>query len=195
MKLNEVNVIMPDVRMQDEIDQIYSAVDLSNKALLVKIHAQNVFDFVLPESIANKIISYCELLSGESDLEIAEYQFARYENTEDSGSKLKPKLTIHTDTFAEPRFTFDYQIGGNTTWPIVVNGREFELQNNQALSFSGTHQVHWRIPRSFDDEEYIDMVFFHLRKKGAEKMTDEDKAAVQDKLQQFLKEYEGVVNG
>lgn len=195
MKLNEVNVVVSDVLTQNEIEEIYSSVNLSNRALLVKIHAQNVYDFALSPGIASKIIDYCEQLSGVNGLEIAEYQFARYENTKDDEATLKPKLTIHSDNFKEPRFTFDYQIGGNTTWPLVVDGKAFELQNNEALSFSGTHQVHWRSPKVFEEGEYVDMVFFHLRKIGADEMTDSDKAIVEQSLRKFLGQYEDEING
>jgi hypothetical protein len=195
MKLNEANVITKNILTDKEIAQIYSSVDLSNKALLVEIHAQNVFDFILEDSTAKKIISYCEEISGVSGLVIEEYQFARYEKTKLGEKTLEPKLTIHSDYFEEPRFTFDYQIGGNTSWPIVVEGKSFELKNNEALSFSGTHQVHWREPKTFNDKEYIDMVFFHLKKHDSEKISMEDREKISIKLNKFLEEFGENING
>jgi hypothetical protein len=195
MKTDELNIITKDILTEEEVAKVYDAVDLSSKAFLVEIHAQNVFDFPLEGPIAKKIISYCEAISGVSGLRIAEYQFARYEKTQSGEKVLEPRLTIHTDTFEEPRFTFDYQIGGNTSWPIVVDGKSFELKNNEALSFSGTHQIHWREPKIFNDGEYIDMVFFHLKKPNAEKISIEDKEKISLKLNKFLEEFGESVNG
>jgi hypothetical protein len=170
MKINEINTIVEDVLTDEEVASIYQLLESPTRETVVKLYAQSVVDFNLPEKIRNKIISICETLSGEEGLEIAEYQFARYKRVLDeaSGEVLLPKLTPHwDDAFKEPRFTFDYQIGGNSSWPLVVEEKEFTLKNNSALTFSGTHQIHWRMPKEFGEDEHIDMVFFHLKKTGA----------------------------
>ena len=147
----------------------------------------------MPPEIANKIVNYCEEISGESDLEIAEYQFARYRNVTDpeSGQRLLPNLTPHWDAaFEEPRFTFDYQIGGNTSWALVVENKEFTLTNNSALTFSGTHQIHWREKKVFSDSDYIDMVFFHLRKKNSQSYNTDLPKEMQEKEKYYFQKYE-----
>jgi hypothetical protein len=171
MKYDEINTIVDSVLTDDEISTLYSIIENSEKGYLMELFNQKISDFALPEEISKKIIAKCEELSGESDLEITEYQFSRYEKiVNEDGSVRNPNLFPHYDgTFPEPRFTFDYQIGGNTTWPLVVENTVFELKNNQALTFSGTHQIHWRSKKDFKDGERIDMIFFHLRKKGAKK--------------------------
>lgn len=171
MKYDEINTIVDSVLTDDEISTLYSIIENSEKGYLMELFNQKISDFTLPEEISKKIIAKCEELSGESDLEITEYQFSRYEKiVNEDGSVRNPNLFPHYDgTFPEPRFTFDYQIGGNTTWPLVVENTVFELKNNQALTFSGTHQIHWRSKKDFKDGERIDMIFFHLRKKGAKK--------------------------
>ena len=143
MKYDEKNLVIDNVLTESEIEIIYANVEKSHKSYLMERFTQNISDFELPIEIANKIIAYAENISGIPNLEIAEYQFSRYKNTiKDDGSIGKPVLPPHYDeTFKEPRFTFDYQIGGNTTWPLVVENKEFELQNNQALTFGGTHQT------------------------------------------------------
>lgn len=171
MKYDEINTIVDSVLTDEEINTLYSIIENSEKGYLMELFNQKISDFALPENISKKIIAKCEELSGESDLEITEYQFSRYEKiVNEDGSIRNPNLFPHYDgTFPEPRFTFDYQIGGNTTWPLVVENAVFELKNNQALTFSGTHQIHWRSKKDFKDGERIDMIFFHLRKKGAKK--------------------------
>lgn len=167
MKFDEKNTIVKQVLSKEEIEEIYWLVEKSYNKYLMRSFTQTVSDFDLPYRIAKQIISHAEEISGESGLEIESYQFAKYKKVVDEdGSVLMPNLTPHCDlTFTEPRFTFDYQIGGNTSWPLYVEGREYTLGNNEAITFSGTHQVHWRQRKNFADTDYIDMVFFHLKKR------------------------------
>jgi hypothetical protein len=196
MKYNETNAIVESVLTDQEIDQIYNMIEQSSKKYVMKTFNQQISDFVLPDSVAYKVIKKCEELSGESDLEIAEYQFSIYEKTkEKDGTDRNPLLFPHYDgTFKEPRFTFDYQIGGNTTWPLVVEDKVFELQNNQALTFSGTHQIHWRVKKDFKAGERIDMIFFHLRKKNAVPKDESVNKTMDIKEQQFRKTYDSQEN-
>jgi hypothetical protein len=192
MKHNEKNIIVEDVLTNEEIRQVYEAVENSYETYLMKLFTQKVSNFSLPENIYQKIVKYSEEISGESDLEISEYQFARYQNAKDeeNGEDLSPNLIPHVDlTFREPRFTFDYQIGGNTSWPLVVEEKDFTLGNNTALTFSGTHQVHWRTHKDFKDDEYIDMVFFHLRKKGAAPYSKEHEDSMIEKCAMYTEMY------
>ena len=191
MKYDEKNLVIDNVLTELEIETIYSNVEKSHRSYLMERFTQNISDFELPNEIANKIINYAENISGVSDLEIAEYQFSRYKNTlKQDGTVGKPILPPHYDeTFREPRFTFDYQIGGNTTWPIIVENIRFELQNNQALTFGGTHQVHWREKKEFSDEQYIDMIFVHLRQRGAGPKSDDVNNIMDLKADEFRKQY------
>lgn len=167
MKFDEKNTIIKEVLSKEEIEEVYWLVEQSYNKYLMRTFTQTVSDFDLPYRIAKKIISHAEYISGECGLEIESYQFAKYNKVvDDDGVVLMPNLTPHCDlTFTEPRFTFDYQIGGNTSWPIYVEGRGYALANNEAITFSGTHQVHWRQRKTFSDTDYIDMVFFHLKKR------------------------------
>lgn len=192
MKFNEKNVIVEDVLSNDEIEQIYQILKNPHRQYINEIFNQEIADFKLPDIIKNKVIKVCEQISETSGLEIAEYQFARYSNTKNNdGTTSRPKLFPHFDeTFAEPRFTFDYQIGGNATWPIVVEEKEFVLDNNQALTFAGTHQVHWRTKKIFQDYEYIDMIFFHLKEKNALPKAEDVNDIVSKKVEQYRKKYD-----
>jgi hypothetical protein len=103
---------------------------------------------------------------------------------------LRPNLTPHFDEFEQSRFTFDYQLGGNTTWDLVVEEKEFTLLNNSALTFSGTHQIHWRKPKTFKDDEYIDMIFFHLKKKNSKELSAEHFYSMKTKVEFYSKIYD-----
>ena len=192
MKFDEKNVIIPNILSKEEVSVLYSIIESTIPNFIMKIYGQTVSDFSLPEFLKQKVISYSEQISGEKHLEIAEYQFARYKKVldEDSGQIIMPNLTPHWDnSFLEPRFTFDYQLGGNTTWPLVVEEKEFVLSNNSALTFSGTHQIHWRPSKVFSEDEYLDMIFFHLRKTGAAPYPSGNAEIMENKAKKYSSTY------
>jgi hypothetical protein len=192
MKYDEANIIVKDVLTDVEIASIYKMLETPSQKYVMKRFNQKISDFQLPESVAKKIIGHCEKISGESGLIISEYQYARYTNIyEEDGTLGAPFLSPHYDeTFKEPRFTFDYQMSSNTSWPLVVEEREYALEDNQALTFSGTHQIHWRTKKVFSDEDFIDMIFFHLKKSNAEPKGAEVNASMNEKAKHFIKVYE-----
>jgi hypothetical protein len=192
MKYDESNTIVKDVLTTEEIASIYKMLETPSQEYVMKRFNQKISDFQLPPSVAKKVVEYCEKISGESDLVISEYQFARYTNIyEEDGTLGAPVLSPHYDeTFKEPRFTFDYQMASNTSWPLVVEEREYSLEDNQALTFSGTHQIHWRTKKVFSDEDFVDMIFFHLKKSNAEPKGVEVNAAMNEKAKYFIKVYE-----
>jgi hypothetical protein len=192
MKYDESNTIVKDVLTTGEIASIYKMLETPSQEYVMKRFNQKISDFQLPPSVAKKVVEHCEKISGESDLVISEYQFARYTNIyEEDGTLGAPFLSPHYDeTFKEPRFTFDYQMASNTSWPLVVEEREYALEDNQALTFSGTHQIHWRTKKVFSDEDFIDMIFFHLKKSNAEPKGAEVNSEMNKKAKHFIKVYE-----
>jgi hypothetical protein len=191
MKYDEKNVIVKDVFTQEEIEQLYSAIDDSVRDYVHEKFYQSVSDFKLPDNIRQKIINYCEEISGETDLDIEEYQFSKYKKViKEDGTVGNPMLFPHYDeTFKEPRFTFDYQIKSNTTWPLVVEDKEFELHDNQALTFSGTHQIHWRLKKNFQDGEFIDMLFCHIKKRNSEPKEKDVNILMSNKAKFYMEQY------
>jgi len=190
MRYEENNTVIDNVLTQEEIDQIYENIESPYREYVMEKYGQKVSDFWMPESSLEKIIRYCEEISGISGLKLEAYQYSRYEKfVMEDGTTSYPNLTPHFDTFEEPRFTFDYQMAGNTSWPIVVEGKEFTLENNQAVTFAGTHQIHWRPKKVFEEGEYIDMIFCHLSLPGNEKVSEEHTSLMQNKEKEAIEEF------
>lgn len=160
MKADEKNLVIDNVLTESEIAEIYGSLASPYRKYVMGLYVQQISDFRMPPHIQNKIIKHVEEITGLSGFEL-EYQFSRYELIPDQSEK-KPNLTPHFDGFPEPRFTFDYQIRSNVDWPLYVEGKKFVLKDNQALTFSGTHQVHWREPYDFKPGEFVEMIFCHL---------------------------------
>lgn len=192
MKSNEINTIVDSVLSQDQIDYIYNQVESSTLKQHMPGYNQQLANFALTDEILARLVAVCEEVSGISDLKLEAYQFARYENGKDDDGNViyRPILSPHhDDTFEEPRFTFDLQLKSNTSWALVVEDKAFTLSDNQALTFSGTHQVHWREHKLFEDGEYIDMLFMHLELKNPEKITQEHKQSMYQKEKHFMAKY------
>lgn len=166
MNFNYRNLIVDNIFTKKEIDEIYEHVSKTpedQKKLVTEFGHVAHFSW-LPQNIVDTIVEAARSITN-LDIELRELSFARY-STAMGG---KPLLFPHLDeTFKEPRLTFDIQVDATIDWPLVVEGREFTLKNNQALTFSGTHQVHWRKHIEFSDSDYVDMIFCHFALVGAE---------------------------
>lgn len=193
MKYNEINTVVKDVFTRDEIDLIYKSVQNNSGGDFIKVHAQANTFIQLPDSIIDKVTKIARELSGNDKIEVTEYCHARYNNvTSDCGKHhYRPSLFPHYDeTFKEPRFTFDYQINGNVDWALVVEpDQEFVLKNNEALTFSGTHQIHWRKPQEFTDDQFVEMVFFHFSEPNGPLKTEEVNEIMNAKANEYKKSF------
>jgi hypothetical protein len=157
------NVITKNFLTDKEIEEIYAAKEDAYKEFIMRDFGQQVSDFLMSEETKDKIIKKCEEIFEVSGLKLMAYQFARYEKfIRKNGTVSNPLLFPHVDGFDEKRFTFDLQLRSNTDWSIFVEGKEFILKDNEALTFYGTLQEHWRPEKDFQDGEYIDMLFCHL---------------------------------
>lgn len=160
MNINQEHFIYDNVFTQEEIDSIYNIIK-TNQVVgteIVSIYCQKAYHFQLPDQIINKVTEIANKLVSKK-LKLTEISFASY--SKEYGEL--PLLSPHFDNmFTEPRLTLDVQLKSNFSWPIVVRGNEFTLKDNQALTFSGTHQIHWRTFREFRDDEFIDMLFCHF---------------------------------
>lgn len=185
MKSDEKNLIIDSVFEPGEIQEIYNAISSPYRKYVMGLYTQQISDFKMPEHIENKIIRYVEDITGLSGF-VLEYQFSRYELLDGESFK-KPNLTPHYDGFPEPRFTFDYQLRSSFDWPLYVENKKFVLKDNQALTFSGTHQVHWRAEHDFVPGDFVEMIFCHLYlNDDSRKNSDEHFLEMNNKVAEFV---------
>jgi hypothetical protein len=89
----------------------------------------------------------------ESDSLLYTYSLLALYNKENS------KLDEHKDTNA-CTYTFDICLYTKTPWPIIVEGKEYVLKNNEALCFYGEDQLHSR--PVFEPDNKVLMLFMHF---------------------------------
>lgn len=161
MHFDQPNLIVKNIFTDDEITQIYKHIDNTpeDRKEVVDVFSQQAYHSWLPQNIVETLTKAAQSTT-QTPLVLRELSFAKYAKF-DGAPKIQ--LTPHTDrTFREPRMTFDIQIKSNRTWALVVEGRSYTLNNNEALTFSGTHQVHWRESVDFLEGDYMDMIFAHF---------------------------------
>lgn len=74
-----------------------------------------------------------------------------------------PKLLDHKDEEVDVLFV-DYQLDSNTSWPLVIEGVEYDLPNNSMVTFFGNKQNHKRPTRIFKDGQYKEILIFKFKK-------------------------------
>jgi hypothetical protein len=156
---NLKNQIIKNIFTKEEMDLIYDHINNASDENLF-FHPElgyKAYHCGMPQSIQDKALSVAQQYS-DLPLKLTEVSAARYAN----GYINPPNLYPHVDLFEAPRFTFDIQLKSTRNWPIVVEGKEFVLRDNEAIIFSGTNQLHWRTKTTFKDDDIVDMLFCHF---------------------------------
>lgn len=110
---------------------------------------------LLPDEIKAKL-SDIALYHYKKPLKLHAVAFGRY--SKEFGI---PKLGPHIDEVPS-QFTLDYQLDGNISWPLNIEGKEYVLKNNNAVVFEGEVVLHWRPEREFKDGEFLDLMWFQF---------------------------------
>lgn len=147
-----------DIFSNKQIDSIYKIIENTpeEKTRLQTWAGHKAWDVSLGKEIEDRITYVAQQYLGDGVFLNGDYSFARYSPSYGYECKLFP----HYDTRESQRITFDIQLRAKESWGIVVEGETFYLNNNEALIFSGTQQMHWREKRKISSD--FDMIFCHL---------------------------------
>jgi len=92
-------------------------------------------------------------------LSLPDIHFARY--TSKTGHK--PTLKPHYDIgVRHPSVTISIQMDTTLDWDLHAYDGSATLSKNEAMVFSGSHQVHWRPPKDFSEDDYFDIMVCQL---------------------------------
>ena len=72
-----------------------------------------------------------------------------------------PNLPPHVDS-TDSGITIIYQFKSNVVWKSMVEGKDIELKDNQGYWINVRDQAHWRRPHAFNDDDFLQMIFFHF---------------------------------
>lgn len=158
MKPNELYKI-PNLFSPQEVDHISSLIDSpadrSNFYQHEDLGRLNMEIFNVSPQLDANLTNLINELTGRT-LTMASPLIVEYSNKYGS-----PHLPPHFDGDSN-EVIIDYQLSSNTRWPIGLNISAHDLEDNSALIFNPNTNVHWRPHKTFNDGEYVRMMFFRF---------------------------------
>jgi hypothetical protein len=165
-----INGLLPDMpkTSPEKIDRYANVPDLGYFA----VFGSGYFSEKIFTTIADKASEAVGLPLGKPEI-----HFARY--TTKTG--FNPGLAPHYDLMlTKPTITVSIQLDSNVDWELFADEVGKTLKSNQALVFSGSHQLHWRPERKFSDDEFLDILVCQMA-VSEEEFTQEHKDTMSNK--------------
>lgn len=142
-----------NVFSQEELDLFMLTTSQSEKELDVHLGRQRSkvldssnYPYLKLHEIANSMFDYPVELNG---ITYVEYN-------KEFGA---PDLPAHFDG-DNSELIINFQLSSNTVWQIGVELELFTLEDNSAVLFHPNESPHWRPHKTFEDGEYVKMMFF-----------------------------------
>lgn len=114
-----------------------------------------------PQYFVDRLNSAAKQL--DPNCEIRYFSFVKY--SLDYGY---PQLMPHMDNPKKESFLFDIQLSSSIPWPLVVDGEEYTLNDNEVLVIDVQRQVHWRKPTKFKEGDFVYMMFVSFSNENLE---------------------------
>jgi hypothetical protein len=179
-------LVVKDVLLPEHILEIYETIlALPEEKTRVQPWAgHKIWDTRFSKNLEDRISFIAQSALGEDIKLNYDYSFARYSRKFGYECKLFP----HYDTRDSQRITFDIQLRASEPWALVVENKKFLLENNQALIFAGTQQIHWRENIQISQDAEIDMLFCHLEYTNSKPLDEDQEAVLRDRANFLIKE-------
>jgi hypothetical protein len=181
-----IPVLVDNVFTDEELKNILQTVKWFplEKIRIQKWGGQGVLDHI---TISDSVLAKIQKLASEAcnkELVIAEHSVVKYSPKYGYEVKLFP----HYDTRLDEMFVFDIQLKTNEDWGIIVEGKQFNILDNQALLFSGTQQMHWRENKKLQDGSEIIMMFCWLKHKISKPISENQSMIMLERQKVLQKE-------
>lgn len=102
-----------------------------------------------------------------------------------------PRLYPHYDRGLEfATFTISIILDSTFDWDLYAEGVNVPVRKNQGAFFSGSHQIHWRPPHTFKEDDYYDILVCQFRVKSDQThLTDEHRERMDSKVGEHMSKY------
>lgn len=183
--------VVDNVLLPEHIDEIYNKIGLAeeHQTWVQPWAGHKIWDVRFSQEVEDRITKVAQEVVGDHVTLARDYSFARYSPKFGYVCKLFP----HYDNRDAQRITFDIQLRASEPWAVVVENVAYPLQDNQALIFAGTQQIHWREKKTIADDAEIDMIFCHLVYKEGREL-DPNQKSILDARVNFLMSETGIGN-
>jgi hypothetical protein len=178
-------MIIKDVFSEEQLDYIYKYINVK-QADDEKWAGRKSWMIERINGLGNGISTKIEQVTKDAigvDVKLNEFPFLlRYSPKYGYISKLFP----HSDYRDSQRVTIDVQLKHDEQWPIVIEGKEYILNYNEALIFLGTQQLHWRTDKVLKNDTEIDMLIANVH-YDPDRPLDENQMQILDSRGDYLK--------
>jgi hypothetical protein len=159
-------IVIDDVFTQEEYDSVYNSVNaVFPKELSSDVppdsgyfNAGEIGYFAYTKGfehlVYQKIVDLTKEYGHMNVLE-TRVHFARYTPKTGFPPMLRPHNDLGVETSA---LTFSVQLDSTFDWELCAVDSCVTLKKNQAMLFSGSHQIHWRPKKEFGPEDYFDIM-------------------------------------
>jgi hypothetical protein len=138
------------------IDSIISNLSESHHRVQTEHGRLCIEEFRLPGPIIKRVTDLVHSVASDSLQTNPSPLFVEY-----NAKYGTPNLTPHMDGDTND-LIFDFQFKSNTTWGLGFNKDVHELADNSALAFNPNSNIHWRPIKTFNDDEFVQMIFFRF---------------------------------
>jgi hypothetical protein len=183
---NFVPVVINNIFSNEEIKSILDSIKSFplDKIRVQKWGGQGILDDIkITDEIKDKVESVATRHVGE-EMILENFSIARY--SPEYGYEVK--LFPHYDTRPVEMFVLDVQLKTNEDWGIVVEGKQYNINDNDALLFSGTQQMHWRERKTLSKESEIYMLFCWLKHKAAKTLNNQHDIIMKERESVLMQE-------
>jgi hypothetical protein len=167
MNITKINNFFSDIELKNinssinetiDFNATYNDYETSQHSLDPNIHkglSRLQATINIPNEISDRLTKMSSDLLG-FQVQLSSISYVRYSNLYGD-----PGLPPHFDGDTND-LVIDYQLDSNTSWDLGVDLKTYPLENNSALLFNANEHIHWRPHKSFNEGEYIDMIFFRF---------------------------------
>jgi hypothetical protein len=183
---NFVPIVINSIFSNKEIKNILDSIESFplDKIRVQKWGGQGILDDIkITNEIKDKIESIATKHIGE-EMILENFSIARY--SPEYGYEVK--LFPHYDTRPIEMFVLDIQLKTNEDWGIIVEGEQYNINDNDALLFSGTQQMHWRERKTLSKESEIYMLFCWLKHKTEKTLSSQHDIIMKERESVLMKE-------
>jgi hypothetical protein len=183
---NFVPIVINNIFSNEEIKSILDSIKSFplDKIRVQKWGGQGILDDIkITDEIKDKVESVATRHIGE-EMILENFSIARY--SPEYGYEVK--LFPHYDTRPVEMFVLDVQLKTNEDWGIVVEGKQYNINDNDALLFSGTQQMHWRERKTLSKESEIYMLFCWLKHKAAKTLNNQHDIIMKERESVLMQE-------
>jgi hypothetical protein len=114
--------------------------------------------FKTPEELNKKLLNIAKNISLK-ELSVSAMTYVEYNKNYGT-----PNLPPHFDGDLS-EVIINYQLSSNTSWDIGLDTKIYKIEDNSALVFNPNKNIHWRPHKTFNENEYVKMIFFRLWSK------------------------------